>query len=70
MTKTLSLAEPAEFAEKTMIRKTVKANSFPFGTLCRPCELCVLERSGREKKADVSRRVRRDRRVKDPQIND
>jgi hypothetical protein len=41
----LSLAEPAEFAEKTMIRKTVKANSFPLGMLCLPCEPCGLERS-------------------------
>ena len=63
----LSLAEPAGFAETTMITKTAKAEFSPLGMLCRPCELCGLERSGREKNAVVSRRARRVRRD-DPEI--
>ena len=52
----ISLAEPTGFAATTMIRKTIKAEFSPSGILCRPCELCRLERSRREEKAVVSRR--------------
>ena len=59
----LSHAKSAKYAEKSQKPKAeILAKGNLFGDFIFLCDLCVLERSGREKKTVVSRRARRVRR--------